>query len=58
MDYPIFIAGTPSDARFKVVEKFFNMQNINQALPKELPLFCGVRGVANKSSENNSKAGG
>ena len=29
--YPIFIAGTPSDARFEVVGKFFNVQNINHA---------------------------
>ena len=31
MDYPIFIAGTPSDARFEVVGKFFNGQSINDA---------------------------
>ena len=29
--HPIFIAGTPSDARFEVVGKFFNVQNINHA---------------------------
>ena len=29
--HPIFIAGTPSDARFQVVGKFFNAQNINHA---------------------------
>ena len=27
----IFIAETPSDARFEVVGKFFNVQNINNA---------------------------
>ena len=29
--HPTFIAGAPSDARFEVVGKFFNMQNINHA---------------------------
>ena len=42
----------------KLLKRFFNVQNINQALPKELPLFCCVQGVANKTSENNSKGRG
>ena len=36
MDYPIFIAGTPSDARFEVVGKFFNVQDINDARVAEI----------------------
>ena len=45
--FPIIVAGTPSDTRFEVVGKFFNVRNINHARVAErttVVLLCGLYG--------------